>query len=512
MTNRRGRPERTGTQRPKHDVYEWIRDNPEIKSTKLHERLLIKRESIIRDSGEEGIDDIYYVPSRQHIHKNWVPEARKSLVTQEVQELLKTYSPMATHNSPYWLSNDSPYTFTLEDKAMLIDVHNWLKDFWFNPLEIYENEFNVNVAMWICIVSRTQPRLNPQPKPYARSHEIPVTDDFIVPDSSRQNNPIDTFLVANYLAKKYLVGLQAKTFPIGMAPTETVSKPDLDFLMRLPYSSKSDWNQWENLSRQGIVNQPQSHWYTFLQEIYKQNDTDSWFNDFPMNWSSQIDNLQWLPPYQKARYILANILRIFVLEMNKEYKDDVSFMKPQDDVIQDKTFQHLHWFNDIIKSIADVSVEKYGVRPVVIDDNTKVKESSKFKFNTSYFVKYLNLLYSLDKIHQSEQYEYTGFVTMKRKELGGLKPLQKAELARKQDFWFDGTHEAIVDIEIDTDMMFEVISPTQYYNPGEMQEMICNAVPVNFSLEIVNLSYDDLADKNCIYIFSYKRKIRFVGC
>jgi len=478
MTNRRGRPERTGTARPKHDVFEWVRDNPEMKASKLLDRLLIKRESIVRDNTdkESGAlliepDDIYYVPSLAHISRNWLPEARESLVTQEVQELLKPYSPMATHNSPYWISNDSPYTFTLEDKAMLIDVHNWLKDFWFNPLEIYENEFNVNVAMWICIVSRTQPRLNPQTKPYARSHEMPaysLAESIpIVPDSSRQNNPIDTFLVANYLAKKYLVGLQAKTFPVGMAPTETVSKPDLDFLMRLPYTHESKWNQWENLSRQGVVNQPQSHWYTFLQEIYKQNDTDSWFNDFPMNWSSQIDNLQWLPPYQKARYILANILRIFVLEMNKEYKDDVSFMKPQDDVIQDKTFQHLHSLNDIIKSIADVSFEKYGVRPVVIDDNTKVKESSKFKFNTSYFVKYLNLLFSLDKIHQSEQYEYTGFVTMKRKELGGLKPLQKGELARKHEFWFDGTDEVIVDIEIDTDMMFEVISPTQYYNPDE---------------------------------------------
>ena len=146
MTSKRGRPERTGTQRPKQDVFAWVRENPEIKASKLEERLKLKRESIIRDSGEEDIDNIYYVPSIQHIARNWLPEARESLVTQEVQELLKPYNPMTAFNNPYWLSNDSPYTFTLDDKAMLSDMYKLLQDFWFVPLGVYEEEFNVNVS------------------------------------------------------------------------------------------------------------------------------------------------------------------------------------------------------------------------------------------------------------------------------------------------------------------------------------------------------------------------------
>ena len=470
MTSKRGRPERTGTQRPKQDVFAWVRENPEIKASKLEERLKLKRESIIRDSGEEDIDNIYYVPSIQHIARNWLPEARESLVTQEVQELLKPYNPMTAFNNPYWLSNDSPYTFTLDDKAMLSDMYKLLQDFWFVPLGVYEEEFNVNVAMWLCIVARSQPKLDPMADTGGDlSNTASDGDSLIIPSSARHCNFIDTFLIANYLAKKYLVGLQAKSFPVSMPPTETVTKADLAYLQRLPYESRNDWLQWEELSRQGLVNQPQSHWYTFLQEIYSQAD-DSWFTDFPMNWASQTDNFQWLPPFQKARFILATILRIFVLEMNKKYKDDVNFMSPQDDVVKDKSWHLLDRCNDTIESIVGMAKE-FVPQFITINDTDKKKESSKFKFNTAYIVRYVNLLPSLDKVHYSEEKVYTGMVTAKAKYIGySLVPLRKFDWTKKEDYWFDGTDEVIVDIEIEADMMFEVISATAYYLPPESKK------------------------------------------
>lgn len=168
-----------------------------------------------------------------------------------------------------------------------------------------------------------------------------------------------------------MVGLQAKSFPVSMPPTETVTKADLAYLQRLPYESRNDWLQWEELSRQGLVNQPQSHWYTFLQEIYSQAD-DSWFTDFPMNWASQTDNFQWLPPFQKARFILATILRIFVLEMNKKYKDDVNFMSPQDDVVKDKSWHLLDRCNDTIESIVGMAKE-FVPQFITINDTDKKK-------------------------------------------------------------------------------------------------------------------------------------------
>ena len=62
-------------------------------------------------------------------------------------------------------------------------------------------------------------------------------------------------------------------------------------------------------------------------------------------------------------------------------------------------------------------------------------------------------------------------VTAKAKYIGySLVPLRKFDWTKKEDYWFDGTDEVIVDIEIEAAIMFEVISATAYYLPPESKK------------------------------------------
>tara|TARA_Y100000593_G_scaffold29455_1_gene58525 strand:- start:476 stop:1951 length:1476 start_codon:yes stop_codon:yes gene_type:complete len=369
MTNRRGRPERTGTQKPKQDTFNFVMENPEIKPSKVEEKLLLIRQQIMveNDGKNIPIDDIYYVPSIQHIARNWVPEARRALLSEEVKELLKPYNPIVTHNSPFWKGSNHLYSFTPDDKLMLLNIYNQLRELWFLPLGIKENEITVNQAMWICIVANTVEEL----KTY----------------------PIDLFLMSNFLATKYLVGLQAGTFTVAQAPTETVEKHDMDYIMNMPYQSKNHYAYWSSLQASGHVPEPESEWFYILRQVYNKYD-DKWFTDFPLNWASQLDSFQWLPPFHRVRFILATFLQSYLVLL------DSKFYSFRNHKWADKNLIYLQAIRDNIMN--NITRDDMSVTPVVFNDKNDQLRNITLKFNANHYDRYMKLLLSISRLCETK--------------------------------------------------------------------------------------------------------------
>ena len=122
--------------------------------------------------------------------------------------------------------------------------------------------------------------------------------------------------MSNFLATKYLVGLQAGTFTVAQAPTETVAKHDMDYIMNMPYQSKKHYVYWKSLQESGAVPESNSEWFFLLSQKYNKYD-DKWFIDFPMNWASQLDSFQWLRPYQRVMFILGTFLQSYIMVLDK---------------------------------------------------------------------------------------------------------------------------------------------------------------------------------------------------
>jgi len=396
------------TRRPREDVYKWVRENPDITATDVREKLLSMRDNIISQEDDSfDIDSHYYVPSIQNISRNWVPQAKESLQTEEVRELLKPYSPIVTHNSPFWKGKNNLYTFTSDDKLMLLNVYNQLKEVWFTPLEINENELTVNQAMWICILANAVDEL----KFY----------------------PVDLFLMSNYFATKYLTGLQTNKFDVGVPPTETVDKSDMDYLLNLPYQSPDRFRHWqkkyetshtENLNR--LVSQD-GDWFFLLSQKYNTYN-DKWFVDFPMNWASQLHSMHWLPPFQRVQFILGTFLMSYILLLDSKY------FEYRNHEWADTMLVYLQNFRDNL--MTHRTRNEYGVVPVVFDDKNKELDKINIKFNATHFDRYMKLLVSLDRLNNTEplgshvglkvmtDFGSTKFLNVTRKYTGWEKPMQ----------------------------------------------------------------------------------------
>ena len=114
-----------------------------------------------------------------------------------------------------------------------------------------------------------------------------------------------------------------------------------------------------------------------------------------MNWASQLDSFQWLPPYQRVMFILGTFLQSYIMVLDKNSK----YYAYRNHDWVNKILMHLQSVRDRI--MTKKTRDEMGVTPVVFNDKNEELKKITIKFNASHFNRYMKLLVSLGRLDRT---------------------------------------------------------------------------------------------------------------